>query len=680
MLFAAREPCQSGETESHLDWPHSDLDIGNGVRESANLRRVLVEKADGHAMKAPSAVSRYDEFQLEAVAAIVEDFKTQRNGRFLLVIPTGGGKTYTAVKAVNQLFLERVLTEATDNVLWVAHRQELLEQAKDTFARFGARFPSARSFAKNVIFQMISSAHRALAEDPSIRMVVIDEAHHGAANSYQPLFSNPRIGVLGLTATPTRHDGKPLDFSRESYSIGFPDLVDRGIILRPEVRTVDGGTFGILDLDNTRDLEQLNTEARNRQIAQALLASPDDYAKVIIYVGTKQHAEDLTEALRATPLRARYESIAYVHGNKNSAGVDRAIFLAQEKKRTRSILINVEVLTEGYDDPKVNTVVMATPTRSKLVYMQAMGRAIRRDPNDDLKQAFVIEIQDKLPNIRYRIDNRWLYSDISDALEPAVRDIAFGDVTEFHAELGKLYDEFRVPSNERALPLLKDGVRYGLLLFKVYRGPNDHTHTALLIDNSNRLAVTNFYNFLSERMTVLARDHVNSAAALAMARADCVVPPVPNATQRLIYDAMCNCVSAAPDIAAAMPWITFVAMRLRRELNTLPQDLLDFLEGMINRDEIIETILRREFLPDSILLRVPLPLVGSIGRILTAPEWAAVDAVIAGLRNIKETAAGSDHRPAVRNLLDGHILPLPVGDAPSLVLIARSPEPYCYRL
>lgn len=630
-------------------------------------------------MKAPDVLSRYDEFQSEAVACIVEDFKTQPDGRFLLVIPTGGGKTFTAVKAINQLFVDRVLVPETDQVLWVAHRVGLLEQAQATFAQFAKRFPSAPSFPQNVLFEMISGASRTLAATPRIRLIVIDEAHHGAANSYLPLFAaHPKRGVLGLTATPTRHDGKPLDFSRESYSIGFPDLIERGVILRPEVRTVPGGQFDLSDLQDVQDLEQLNTEARNRQIAQALLAEHSDYAKVIIYVGTKKHAEDLTDFLRATPLRNLYESIAYVHGSRNSAGIDRSTFLAQEKQRARSILINVDVLTEGYDDPKVNTVVMATPTRSKLVYMQAIGRAIRCDPNDDLKRAFIVEIHDNLPNIRYRIDNRWLYSDISDALEPAVHDIEFSDTTEFHAELHKLYDEFRVPLDNRAFPSLKEGVRYSVLLFKVYQGTEEATHTALLIDNDNRLAVTNFYNYLSERMTSLAR--VNSNAALAMARADRVVPLMPTAQQHWIYDAMYNSVSDVAEVAAAMPWITFVALRLRRRLNALPQDLLDFLEGMINREELLETIRRREFLIGSALVRLPLPLTGSIGRILTAGELAAVDALVQRLRALRQSAAGIDHRPSVRDLLDRHILPLPIGDAPSLVLIARTDTPYFYSL
>src|SRR5688572_821633 len=138
-------------------------------------------------MNASSALSRYDEFQLDAVTSIVEDFKAQPNGHFLLVIPTGGGKTFTAVKAINQLLVEKVLAADSDKILWVAHRAELLRQAKDTFAKFEQRFPSAPSFAQNVIFEMIGSVHQALMSAPAVRLVVIDEAHHGAANSYLPL-------------------------------------------------------------------------------------------------------------------------------------------------------------------------------------------------------------------------------------------------------------------------------------------------------------------------------------------------------------------------------------------------------------------------------------------------------------------------------------------------------------
>jgi len=80
-------------------------------------------------------------------------------------------------------------------------------------------------------------------------------------------------------------------------------------------------------------------------------------------------------------------------------------------------------LNEGYDDPNIDAVVMATPTNSILYYMQCIGRVVRRPENNLSAKAFVIEIVDKLPNIFYRIDNRWLFAEISDYLEPVIEDI-----------------------------------------------------------------------------------------------------------------------------------------------------------------------------------------------------------------------------------------------------------------
>ncbi len=238
---------------------------------------------------------------------------------------------------------------------------------------------------------MLSELKQYLADHPEARFAVIDEAHHVAAKSYQPLFDRPGLGILGLTATPSRHDGQPLQFSRESFSIGFPDLVSMGVLLRPNVIKVDGGTYDISDIGNESEaLNVLNNDARNSRILATLLENSAKLKKVIIYVGTKQHARDLYQLLKASALTERYESIAIILGDERRrfmsaprseyAGESRREFIDAQKACSRSLLVNVDVLTEGYDDPTVNAVVMARPTNSKLVYMQAMGRAVPYRP------------------------------------------------------------------------------------------------------------------------------------------------------------------------------------------------------------------------------------------------------------------------------------------------------------
>jgi len=233
------------------------------------------------------------------------------------------------------------------------------------------------SYKDRVDFMMLSQAKTEFASQTEYRLAVIDEAHHGAAPSYTPMFNSEYLGILGMTATPSRHDGIPLDFERESYSIGFPELVELGVVLRPEVVKVEGGTYDdIRDFDDD-SLSSLIDPERQKRIISALLKGRADYRKIVIYAGTADLTRNIYDSLKNSDLAKYYDSISYVLGNENSRGIDRDDFFKIEKALDRSILVNVQVLSEGYDDPRINTVVMAAPTNSKLVYMQAIGRAIR---------------------------------------------------------------------------------------------------------------------------------------------------------------------------------------------------------------------------------------------------------------------------------------------------------------
>lgn len=633
-------------------------------------------------MSQTDLAERFDSFQADAVSAIVRDFSRKGNGRYLLVIPTGGGKTITAAKAVNQLFDRGTLDSSLDTVLWTAHRTELLDQASAAYSSLTDLCQDHVRYAGRVCFEMITSVKRKLENHASISLVVIDEAHHGAANSYQPIFQRENLGVLGLTATPSRHDGMPLAFERESYSIGFPDLVKKGIILRPEVRIVEGGTYEIDSLDSDDDLGVLDNARRNQEIIAELLRHPEDYKKVVIYVGTRSHVRNLYRALLNSPLKSLYQSIAYITGEGNSRNQDRRQFVETEKGFDRSIVVNVHVLSEGYDDPSVNTAVMATPTRSKLYYMQAMGRVIRKSPEDPLKKALVVEVEDNLPNIRYRIDNRWLYADISDVLEPAVSDLEFTSADEFADKLNAIYNEYSVSDGRRFSPILDEHDRYTLLLFKVYAGPGNFKHLPMLITRDNRLRVSNMFNFLSERMATFKRRHVNSEAAFRMVGPDALDLVPDRADRRKIYSAMENAVPAEDSgeqprfINEGHPWITFVAFHYRQPSSELSTELLEFTSEMVNRDQILDQIRRREFEAGAYLIRLPLPLKSYIGRVVTARELGELEGIMATLQRVKAEQGDQDHRQAVYAALSGAVFPIELAHTNSLVALVREELPY----
>src|SRR5262249_40788688 len=141
---------------------------------------------------------------------------------------------------------------------------------------------------------------------------------------------------------------------------------------------------------------------------------------------------------------------------------------------------------------------------------------IRHDPNNELKKAYIVEVVDKLPNIRYRINNRWLYADISDALEPAVRDREYFSETTLTQGLEALYEEYNVRPVDRTFPVYHDKERYGLLLFKVYTGSGGYRHIPILISRDNRVRVTRFYNFLSERLPYFVENSINTQSVFRM--------------------------------------------------------------------------------------------------------------------------------------------------------------------
>jgi superfamily II DNA or RNA helicase len=631
---------------------------------------------------------RYDAFQREAVSNIVADFREDPKGRFLLVIPTGGGKTTTAVKAVSGLYDAGLLVPA-DRVMWVVHRDELRRQAKDSFAAF-AGIANKPELADRVDILMLSEVKQYLGANPHCRFAVIDEAHHVAAKSYQPLFDRPGLGILGLTATPSRHDGQPLQFTRESYSIGFPDLVSMGVLLRPNVIEVDGGTYDISDISNDSDaLEVLNNDQRNSRILAALVANSAKIHKAILYVGTRTHARDLYQLIKSSRLADKYESIGIILGGewrryssaKQSEVVDeqRSDFIAAQKASDRSILVNVDVLTEGYDDPGVNTIVMSRPTNSKLVYMQALGRAVRMDPNNEAKEAYVIEVTDNLPNIKYRIDNRWLYSDISDQLEPDVVDVFYSSPESLNMRIREIFDKFHVRSEHRNIANYSPRDRITLLLFKVYAGNGMYEHFPLLITNATRQAAAGFFNFLASRMKPLHGLDVEQVFRPVQSQTSCFPVLDKAITRKSVFQAMENAWDLAagdsqavtPLIASGHPWISFVSFRLDLSEEDLGANLLQFTEDMLNKQTVRKTLRTGGIGSDFMLVKFPQPLHGTWGVFLPPAEFAMLRGTVERLAVHASDVDGTNQWRSALSILGTATVPVEQRHIQSLTTIVR---------
>jgi len=627
----------------------------------------------------------FDEFQSEAVNSIVKDFSKKKNGRYLLVIPTGGGKTRTAVKAINRLFETGILNPRSDFVLWVTHRIELENQAKDAFSDYGVNDDNLVSFKDRVSYVHDLKKIGSVVAQPEFAFVVIDEAHHSKASSYQPIFENDTVGVLGLTATPSRHDGRALDFERESYSIGFPDLIKKRIILDPidEPPIVSGYTDNAGDLDDV-DKEKLNNQERNRRIISVLHERSSKYNKVVIYVGTRNHVKDLYEQITNSALVNVYPSINWILGGtaNNSRGIDRKEFIEVEKSQERSILINVDVLTEGYDDKTIDTVVLACPMKSTLKCMQAVGRAVRRFGD---KKAYVVEVEDTLPNVRYRFSNRWLYSDISDSLEPQVIDQIYFDDDTFRESLACIYSspDTWVEEVDRIYPDYDEEDRYSVILFKVYRGSLPPKHIPVVLSDANRFQFKQRFNFLSERLAHESKAHGRNVDwAFSKPMWSMVGGPDDDNDRNNVWDAMKfsgQCISnspkpANPRYAELKPWISFVAFRFKAP--EISSELLEFVSKMVNKELLIQDIKNKNYEPESKLIKLPMPLGECKGLILRDSTFARIENMITQLQILREQYASEDHINQLNQFMINEELPIELRYKECLPIIVREELDY----
>ena len=335
-------------------------------------------------------------YQHEAIAAVIAARKRGVR-RQVICLPTGAGKT---------VIFSRLAAVARRPVLVLAHRAELLSQAADKLRRtlaelgvhdvdaVGIEAAGARASATaRVVVASLRSLHderlaRLLAAR-SFGLVIYDECHHAPADDNQRVLRS--LGaldpdwsgtLLGFTATPQRADGLGLDllFEEVVYSRSMVELVDEGFLVPLRGYRVNTGA-ALKGLNDGRDdglsvveddVQGVDIEERNALVARGVQELARD-RRTLVFCVTVEHARHMAIALRRLGMRADL-----VHGAMPPE--DRAAVLARFASGEISVLTNVGVLTEGFDDPGVSCVVMARPTRSQGLYVQCVGRGTRPAP------------------------------------------------------------------------------------------------------------------------------------------------------------------------------------------------------------------------------------------------------------------------------------------------------------
>lgn len=308
-------------------------------------------------------------YQKEAVNAIIDHWNEWQ--RELLVLPTGCGKT---------VVFNTVAHGRPGNVLILAHRDELIEQARDKYFRmFGEPAGKIKAAETNLQRVTVGSVQTMMRRDYSGQFgtVIVDEAHHSISESYQKVLGQfPEARVLGVTATPDRGDKKSLAryYDGIAYEYGLKRAVADGYLCNITARTVpleiDMSDVKVSCGDFQVDSVAETLEPYLPKIAEAI----QQYAsarKTVVFCPLISIAQELAEMIPGAQ-------------EVNGQSADRKEVLDWfDKAGPGSVLCNAMLLTEGWDCPSVDCVVVLRPTKIRSLYAQMIGRGTRLSPGKE---------------------------------------------------------------------------------------------------------------------------------------------------------------------------------------------------------------------------------------------------------------------------------------------------------
>lgn len=341
--------------------------------------RPLVQRA-APAVVAP-ANTQLRAYQNEAITRIGVELGTNRST--LLVMATGTGKT--------TVFGE-VARTWPGNVLVLAHRDELIEQARSrlsvmTQEYVGVEQAQWNALGERIVIGSVQSLSREarlarFARD-RFSLVIVDEAHHAVAKSYRTVLDHFEAAkVLGVTATPDRSDESAMGqvFDSVAYVYDIQDGIRDRWLVPVSCQMVHVAGVDLSAVKTTAgDLNQgqldavMASEEALHGIAKPTLELAGD-RRTILFTTSVDNAHRLAEVLN----RYRPGSARAVDGG--TAHDLRRATLRGHKAGEFQFLCNVGVLTEGYDDPAVSCVAMGRPTKSRALYTQCIGRGLRPAP------------------------------------------------------------------------------------------------------------------------------------------------------------------------------------------------------------------------------------------------------------------------------------------------------------
>jgi superfamily II DNA or RNA helicase len=313
----------------------------------------------------------------------------REKGNTLGVAPTGAGKT---------LMIAWILEQIGGKQLVLQHREELVNQNREKFSRIVKNRSTSicglgtKDTSGDTIFGMVQTLGRngGSKQLPPLDVLFIDEAHHGIADTYRRVVDtarekNPNCLIAGVTATPARGDKKGLSpiFDNVCEQITLKRLVDLGFLVPPRtfIASLPGVADQLQDVRKSRngeyDMDEVDTLMNTRANNKAVVREWDRLAsdrKTIVFCSTVKHAREVCGEFARHGVKADC-----VFGDTSNRGE----ILERFDRGDLQVLVNVAVLTEGYDSQPVSCVILLRPCSYKSTMLQMIGRGLRTvDPEE----------------------------------------------------------------------------------------------------------------------------------------------------------------------------------------------------------------------------------------------------------------------------------------------------------
>jgi superfamily II DNA or RNA helicase len=387
--------------------------------------------------------------QINVLNQTKEFFKTPIK-KVLLHMPTGAGKTRTAINLVS----EKLKENNKNLVVWLAHTEELCQQAHDEFSKaweiIGNRNLKSYKLFKNFRYNLddINSGFIVLSLDYAYsltktnqnkffslarksKFVVMDEAHMSVAPSYQQVLEilvNKDTCLLGLTATPGRaeilsnenlklakfYNKQKATLNIKGYKTPIDFLQDKNYLAKVQTEQLEVSTnitkiFTKKDIakelkriQSGRDLSNefvkklsMNETRTNMIIEKTIIENKDQNNKIIIFAGSVESAKNIDLILKMENINC-----ALVTGETHLTERRNNIEKFKAVKSGLNIIINYGVLTTGFDAPKANIAIIGRPTQSVTLYSQMVGRVMRGKKAGGKKLCKVVTVKDPIKGFR----------------------------------------------------------------------------------------------------------------------------------------------------------------------------------------------------------------------------------------------------------------------------------------